>query len=283
MGLTRRNFLLAAAASATAVKFANVTAGETAELDPDAANIDKTAWNEIRAHLFGDRPIKDAAGVVQLEAPEWPGDSGRVPMRIAGLAPQTKGRHIVRHHLVIDQNPSPVAGAFEMSPGNGRADIETNMRVNAFSHVRVISETNDGQLHMHTRFVKAAGGCSGDPLRDEALTQLTMGNMKLEQTAPVKPGEIGEFHLKVKHPNHSGFQKHPMTGYFIPAHFVSQVTVKDDLGNTAMKITGDISFSQDPDFKFAWSPRRGSKELIAHIVDSRQREYEARWPIAVQA
>ena len=62
--------------------------------------------------------------------------------------------------LVVDANPAPVAAVFNMSPENGVATISTRLRINAYSHVRAIAETSDGELFMATRFVKASGGCS---------------------------------------------------------------------------------------------------------------------------
>ena len=35
----------------------------------------------------------------------------------------------------------------------------TRVRIDSFSHVRAVLETEDGTLHMATKFVAAAGGC----------------------------------------------------------------------------------------------------------------------------
>lgn len=43
---------------------------------------------------------------------------------------------------------------------SGQADFETRLRVDEYSHVRVVSELSNGELHMDSRYVKVSGGCS---------------------------------------------------------------------------------------------------------------------------
>jgi sulfur-oxidizing protein SoxY len=44
-----------------------------------------------------------------------------VPLTIKALIPQGADRYVKTVHLVIDQNPAPVAGVFRFSPESGDA------------------------------------------------------------------------------------------------------------------------------------------------------------------
>ena len=61
---------------------------------------------------------------------------------------RARARYIDRLWLVIDNNPSPISAIFTFTPQSGRADIETRVRIDEYTHVRAIAETNDGQLYM---------------------------------------------------------------------------------------------------------------------------------------
>jgi sulfur-oxidizing protein SoxY len=97
-----------------------------------------------------------------------------VPLRARRTAPRC--RQVVskppqagalrRALLLIDKNPSPVAAVIDLTTEIGQADFETRLRVDEYSHVRVISELSNGELHMDSRYVKTSGGCSAPPNRD---------------------------------------------------------------------------------------------------------------------
>ena len=58
------------------------------------------------------------------------------------------------------------------------------MRIDEYTFVRAIAETNDGQLYMATRFVKASGGCSAPPGKDAQEALATLGKMRLRVDNP---------------------------------------------------------------------------------------------------
>ena len=119
---------------------------------------DESRWNALREMLFQDRPIHDGADILALDAPYRAHDASVVPISIEPAFPQTEERHIKTVTLLIDENPLPVAGRFHFTPASGRAALSTRVRVNAYTNIRVIAETNDGKLYMTKRYVKAAGG-----------------------------------------------------------------------------------------------------------------------------
>ena len=71
-------------------------------------------------------------------------------------------------------------GIFHFTPHSGKADLALRVRLNAYSNVRVITETSDGKLHMSKRFVKASGGCSAPVGTNLEAAFKRMGKMKFK-------------------------------------------------------------------------------------------------------
>src|SRR5690606_3862735 len=159
---TLRSLLLAAA---VAVSLAGpALAQQTSDPDNPEAN---ATWQQMRTTMFQDRAITTPAdAVLTLEAPERAQDAAIVPISIRTHVEQRPDRYIERVYLMIDNNPSPMGATFHFAPTSGRADIETRVRIDAYTHVRAIAEMNTGELYMATRFVKASGGCSAPPGKD---------------------------------------------------------------------------------------------------------------------
>lgn len=235
------------------------------------------AWADIRAALFGDRPIHDGAGVIALEAPDRAQDAALVPITMVAEIPQTAERHIRTIHLVVDENPAPIAGSFHLTPASGIATIATRVRVNAYTQIRAIAETSDGQLHMARRFVKASGGCSAPALKDHELAMARLGKMKLNHP-PFRIGEPNQVQLLISHPNYTGLQIDQLSRNWIPPHYVERVEVAYD-GRTVMTVEGDISLSENPSLHFSFVPE-GPGELQVEARDTEGGVFVGRWPVA---
>jgi sulfur-oxidizing protein SoxY len=235
--------------------------------NPEASPI----WQKVRASLFQSRPITTAGDdVMSLEVPVRAEDSAIVPVAIKTRLPQTPARYVDKVYLIIDNNPSPVSAVFQFTPLSGRADIETRVRIDEYTHVRAIAETNDGQLYMTTRFLKASGGCSAPPGKDAQAALATLGRMKfrVEDDATGKTAQNQPIlaQVMISHPNNSGLAMDQTTRLFTPAHFVRQVRITYG-GELVMAADVDFSISENPNFRFYFLPR-GDGELKAEVVDS---------------
>ena len=235
--------------------------------NPEASPI----WQKVRASLFQSRPITTAGDdVMSLEVPVRAEDSAIVPVAIKTRLPQTPARYVDKVYLIIDNNPSPVSAVFQFTPLSGRADIETRVRIDEYTHVRAIAETNDGQLYMTTRFLKASGGCSAPPGKDAQAALATLGRMKfrVEEDATGKTAQNQPIlaQVMISHPNNSGLAMDQTTRLFTPAHFVRQVRITYG-GELVMSADVDFSISENPNFRFYFLPR-GDGELKAEVVDS---------------
>ena len=117
----------------------------------------------LRPQYFGDREISEGKSIVELRIPLRAEDSGVVPVSVHAGIPQTAERYIKELYVFVDKNPRPLAGKFLLTPAMGKADLAMRLRINEFTHVRVVAETNDGQLYMDTGYTRASGGCSEPP------------------------------------------------------------------------------------------------------------------------
>ena len=246
-----------------------------------AARAGNTAWDDIRAELYAPgQTFEPAAGVIQLEAPYRALDASTVPITVTASIPQSAERYIRSLTLIVDENPAPIVGTFHFSPDNGIASISTRVRVNAYTNIRAIAETNDGTLYMAAEYVKASGGCSAPASSDQEAAMARMGKMKLRQLGDWHPNETSEVQFQVSHPNYSGFQQDQVSQLWIPAHYVRSIELR--LGDREiLRFDGDISISENPTFRFFVKPE-GPAVLHAKVVDSEDKVFEQSWPIQVE-
>ncbi len=246
-----------------------------------AANAEDDPWPDLKQALFEDRQIQAGEGVIRLEAPYRAYDAAIVPITLAAELPQTPDRYIKSITLIIDNNPAPVAAIFTMTPRGGSATISTRVRINAYTNVRAVAETNDGALYMASKFVKASGGCSAPASKDQDRAMARLGKMKLKQSAPVRLGQPNQAQLLISHPNYSGLQMDQVTRHYIPAHFVQDVKIS--YGNeTIMTVEGAISLSEDPSFHFTYVPE-GPGALSVEVRDTEDAVFTGSWPVEPEA
>ncbi len=218
-------------------------------LVPAQSRAEDDPWPGIRKDIFQDRPIAEEDGAVTLEAPIRADDAALVPLTVRMAAGDAQ--NIKSLTMVIDKNPSPVIATFAFGAGSGEGArmLSTRVRIDMYSNVRAIIETSDGRLHMATKFVKAAGGCSAPALKDADDALASVGKMQVK-TFAARPGEPPEAQVMIRHPNYSGMQMNQLTGLYIPAKFVEEIEVKRG-GDLVFRMTGGISLSEDPNIRFS--------------------------------
>src|SRR5215475_2799567 len=192
-----------------------------------AGDLDTPQWTETRRALFQERSIQEGAdAVVQLDVPARPDDAAAVPVLIRVKPPQATGSFVKSIYVVIDRNPEPLAGVFRLTRDSGLAEVQTRLRVETHSPMRAIAEMSDGTLYMSVKLVKAAGGCAAPPVMATASPNL--GQIQLRtQDKPVL-NEPNWAQIIVVHPNHTGFQRHPLNMLPISAYYVTDVNVTYD-------------------------------------------------------
>jgi len=237
---------------------------------PQLAHGDSTPeWEKLRERLYPGRPITAVDSKVQLIVPLRAAYGASVPVKIVSRVPQRPELSVVKMTLLVDKNPSQVAAVLDLTQEVGQADFETRLRVDEYSHIRVISELSNGELHMDSRFVKVSGGCSAPPNRDSP--QL-IGKTILKVPDGVKLNQPTTADVTVLHPNDTGFELNQVTVMYIPPHFVRSLRVSY-AGRPIFNADLDFSVSENPTWRFNFVPH-GSGELRAEVEDSKEARFE---------
>jgi len=245
---------------------AEIKSGE----NPEASAI----WQKVRASLFENRPITNVGDdTLALDAPTRAEDAAVVPIAMRAKLPHTAASHVAKLYLVIDSNPSPISAIFSFTPQSGRADIETRVRVDEYSFVRAIAETNDGRLLMRTRFVKASGGCSAPPGKDPAAALASLGKLRLRIDGEIVLNKPTLVQLMISHPNDSGMVMDQLTRQFTPRRFVRTVNVFY-AEQPVLSADLDFSISENPNLRFYFVPDAPGR-LTAEVVDSHQAAWKS--------
>jgi len=235
----------------------------------EAASTD--IWPKVRASLFADRAIREPADdIVRLRVPARAADAAVVPLAVSVGVPQSDERFVQALYIVIDSNPSPIAAIFHFTPESGRADIETRVRIEDYTHVRAIAELNTGELFAATRYVKAAGGCSAPAAKGDGSAKL--GRMRLVLEDDAVSGEPAVARLSVMHPNHSGLAMDQFTRHYTPAWYVRTIQVSY-AGRPVMTADVDFSISENPSLRFHFVAREPGA-LRAEVVDTKDLVFE---------
>ena len=256
-----------------------------------------SAWDEIRAELYGEREISSAGDVVTLTAPYRAKDDREVP--IATTAHFADGRTVKSVSIIIDGNPMPVSAVFDLETPEQSFAVTANMRINGPTPVRVVVEANDGALYMTEDFVKTSGlgACAAPPISGIKEAMATLGNMTLEPkvTAEAEPESIVDSltkvpassssvrakpknaRLEIKHPSHSGMQMDQITLLYILARYVETVEVWTD-EDKLFTMTGSISLSEDPEIEFSYSTP-DVQEIRVRMTDTEETVSEEVFPL----
>lgn len=225
----------------------------------------------LRHAYFGDRPIVQSEDLIVLDAPRRAEDAAIVPISITAKIEQTDEQYIKTIYLFVDKNPGPLAGQFHFTPKSGRADLAFRIRVNAYSPIRAIAETNNGELYMSRRFIKATGGCSAPAGADLDAAMARIGKIKLKTNDVLKADEPNLAQLMISHPNLSGMQMDQVTRLYAPAHFVQHIKVSFE-GEEVFSAETGFGISENPSFRFFFVPQ-SEGQLTAEITDSKNLQF----------
>lgn len=263
--LPRRAALWRLAALALAPSAARAAPGGIPSATHDASSPE---WDRLRERMFPGRSLILGQGTVQVIAPLRAAYGASVPVKVVSKVAQHPDLYVRKLYLVVDKNPSPVAVMLDLTTAVGQADFETRLRVDEYSHVRVISELSNGELHTDSRYVKTSGGCSAPPNR-EALHLI--GKTMLKVAGKVRPGEPTAAEVTVVHPNDTGFELNQLTVMYIPPHFVRSIAVSF-AQQSIFEADLDFSVSENPTLRFNFVSQ-GPGELRAVVTDTKDAQF----------
>ncbi|MDH3693896.1 MAG: quinoprotein dehydrogenase-associated SoxYZ-like carrier [Gammaproteobacteria bacterium] len=267
-GKLRRFFAMTAITLANFVSVTHTLADESDE-----------RWNGIKQAVFGDREIIENANVISIQAPYRAHDAALVPITLSAMIEQNHDHYIKELYLIVENNPTPLAGTFHFNPNHGWESIETRVRINEYTNVRAVAETSDGQLYMTKAYVKAAGGCSAPALSDQEAALARLGKMKLRLDEIITAGQPSLAQILVSHPNNSGMQFDQVSRNYIPAYFVHKIGVSFN-DEEVFTLDTNFSLSEDPSVHFTFAPKEDGV-ISVYALDTKNNRYENSWPVTV--
>jgi sulfur-oxidizing protein SoxY len=224
------------------------------------------AWEAIRTQLYGDREIGEVdENLMHIEAPANTPDAAATPVTLHfGAAAAGK---ISRVRVIIDNNPSPLAGTFTVAATTPIDELDLRLRIDRFTSVRAIAEMSDGSLEMRSTWVKAAGGCSAP---GSAAGEGSPGEIRFRPSPDSKAMLVS-----IRHPNHSGFQIDPRSGDPIPPHYIHHVRLSAG-GNIVLEADTGISMSENPSLRIVGVDALPAP-LVFEAVDTKDAHFSASW------
>jgi sulfur-oxidizing protein SoxY len=240
-----------------------------------AAKADEDVWPILKQQVFGDRAIQAEDGIVVLEIPGTAEDAALVPLTVR--VPPAVRQNLKSLTLFIDKNPDPKVATLTFGPaaGNGgERSFSTRVRIDNFSYVRAVLETEDGTLHMASKFVAAAGGCAAMQAKDPDAETVDLGKMIVRTFPPaLDSSPIWSAQVMIKHPNSNGMQLDINTANFIPARFVKEMVVKRG-GELVFTMQSTFSISTNPNFRFTFG-RGADNNLDVAVTDTDDTRFAA--------
>lgn len=217
-------------------------------------------WRELQQAVFGDRVVAAAdPGEIVLDVPGRALDGARVPVTIRLRDP--KG--IKGLWLIVDENPMPLAAHADFGPAADSTTLGLQVRVDRYTYIHAVAETDQGVLHATESFVKAAGGCSSAPSAADASSEVSIGQMSVKLGGEPQR----EIALAIRHPNCTGMQIDPVTRGYARARFLRSLEVAHD-GASVLRLETGISLAADPTISFRLTgPARGMLGIVARDSD----------------
>ena len=235
---------------------------------------DDARWLQLKETYFGDKDIAESDDIIDMEAPSRAHDAATVPIKITT---HNQDQAVRQLHLIVDMNPIPLAGIFNFSEeAVAWSALETRIRINEYTDIRAIAELEDGSLHMTTRFVKAAGGCSAPAMADLDAAMAKAGKMQVLLNSITDDNAIeglSEATIKISHPNNSGMQFDQVSRNYIPAFYVNKIGAAYN-GKELVVIETNFSMSENPTVRLAFNAEEDFEDLSVYAIDSKGNRYE---------
>jgi sulfur-oxidizing protein SoxY len=235
-----------------------------------AQAVDPDRWQNIQNAMFPDTEITEDANIITITTASRAEDAAIVPVNIRTWFPQTQNHYVTDIWLIIDQNPSPIAAHFMLTPESGQADIETRVRINEYTLIRAVARVSDGHYYQNVRFIKASGGCSAPATKD--ANQTGLGRIKLQDLSSL-PGRPVWIQAQIRHPNDSGLAMDQLSRNYAPAHYVRQLAVKH-ADRQVLAADLDISISENPEFEFYVRPELAN-DITVEFTDNTEATWSA--------
>lgn len=236
------------------------------------AELSDKNWPMIKETFFQARPIQ-ATALMQVTAPLGAENAGQVPVT---LNVKNQAQDAIKNiYIFIDANPIPLAATYKFPQYFNQLKLETRVRLDSDSTIRVVAETQSGALLMATARVNAGGGCAGAVAEDEAAVRMRAGIVKFQLNPPYKLNEAASATLQIKHPMYTGLQTDAKTKQIKPAFYVKNAEIKFD-GLSILHIAFAVGTAENPNVKFNFDLPAGYIKQVIRTVEVTMQDNEGK-------
>ncbi len=240
----RRTLLCAASLAASGVRAADDPTGG----DP----LGSMQWPGMRRQYLGDAPMR-FSDAVKVLGPRFADDALNVPIQVDARALGAQG--VERIRVVVDRNP--VREVLDFEPLRSLPVLAFRLRLEQASPVRALVKTRDGQWHVGSAWVQAAGGGCTVPgaTRADGSWSSTLNQVQARMFDDLIHGSR-RLRLRVMHPMDTGL----VAG--IPAFYIERLELSDSAGQPWWRIALHEPVSENPLLTFELPDRaRGTMRL----------------------
>lgn len=233
-------------------------------------------WERFEpARRLLDGAVPTSRGIT-LDLPLVSEDGTSVPLTVAVTSPMTKADHVTEIHLLATRNPSPEIARLTLTPGLGRAEIGTRIRLDGTQSVVAIARTSRGALLAAAREVTVT--TSGCLVPGNAATAPDELATRVRVSSPAGPGRAVEVLTLVNHPMETGLRPGPSGA--IPPQRIIKGFRAEIAGRTVFEAELHRSLSANPYLKFFLAPAGPGEARFVWTEDT-GRTVEARAAIGI--
>lgn len=238
---------------------ASVLAGMTSIAHAEA---DPKLWPVVKEAFFAKRDIQEV-DFIKIDAPRRAESGAQVPVTFSYDKAAANGVDIKKIYVLVDANPIQLASTYHLTDSLKGFSMETRIRMETDSFVRLIGESADGKLYMAKREIRAAGGCGGTVDNDEAAVRAEAGKIKMNVESPVTFGGLSTAVFNIRHVMRTGLQRDLVSQGYVPAFYINKTEFTYN-GKPVMTVDVGVGTSENPYMKFKFTPDApGKLEVVA--------------------
>lgn len=219
---------------------------------PAFAEADPKLWPVVKEAFFPKRDIQEVE-FIKIDGPRRAESGAQVPVTFSYDKAAANGVDIKKIYVIVDANPIQLAATYHLTELLGNFNMETRIRMETDSYVRLVGEAADGKLYMAKREIRAAGGCGGTVENDEAAVRAAAGKIKMNVEEPVKVGAVNTAVFNIRHVMRTGLQRDLVSQGFVPAFYINKTDFKYN-GKPVMTVDVGVGTSENPYMKFKFTP-----------------------------
>jgi sulfur-oxidizing protein SoxY len=227
----RRQWLQAAAAVAA---FPALAQDDQTGGDP----LGSMQYPSLREQTIGKAQAKFSDAVI-VKGPPFADDAMNVPLMVDARGLDKVGGGVARIKVSVDRNP--VRQVLDFEPMRALPMLAFRVRLEQASPVRAFVQTKDGQWHVGSTWVQAAGGGCTVPgvTRADGSWSKTLGQVQARFFNNLLEGSR-RLRLRVMHPMDTGL----VAG--IPAFYIEDLQLVDSVGQAWWRIALHEPVSENP-------------------------------------